>query len=385
MSRCFLALMFALVVCAQESPPQYHFVFIVDTSISMADRKAAVLSAMRDLFRSSFSGQIEDGDVIDVWTCETPKDPDAFSPILWFGRRGGAISLHASEYISEKKFHRGERLAEALAELAPALVNTTGFLVVLLTDGEEPVTGFSFDAELNQEIAKVRRDATRAKKPIIVALSAVDGEWSDWKVKVGTDHPDLPRLPKREKAPPPPQQIAPKEATNVVEKASEPEPPPPVVFNYPPGAKVMASVSPSFETPVVNPAPPSRPKEEPLKTPPPPLNIPEPPVESLAPQTNTLTSARTNNIRTDPTSAVNTVIVALTLPTNSPVTTPEKKASSAATTGSDANSRSASFHVPAVYVFASAGSICVLTAGLLAVRRPSRAQKGSFISRSLAK
>jgi hypothetical protein len=385
MSRCLLAILFALVVCAQESPPQYHFVFIVDTSISMADRKAAVLSAMRDLCRSSFSGQIEDGDVIDVWTCETPTDPDAFSPILWFARRGGAISLHTSEYISEKRFHRGGRLAEPLAQLAPALTNTTGFLAVLLTDGEEPISGFSFDSDLNQEMAKVRREATKARKPIIVALSAVDGEWSDWKVKVGTEHPDLPRLPKREKAPPPPQQIAPKEATNVVEKVSEPEPPAPVVFNYPPGAKVMASVSPSFETPVVNSPPPSRPKEEPIKTPPPPVKIPEPPVESPARQANELKLAQTNTIQTDPTSAVNTVIVALTLPTNSPVTTRQTNTTSVATTRSDTNSGSPSLQVATVYIFASAGSICVLAAGLLVARRHTRAQKGSFISRSLAK
>src|SRR5215471_8329638 len=140
MSRCLLALIFALVVCAQESqesPPQYHFVVIVDTSISMADRKSAALSAMRDLCRSSFAGQIEDGDVIDVWTCDTPKDEDPFNPLLWFTRRGGAISLRASEYISAKKFHRGGHIAEPLAELAPALPHTTGLMAILLTDGEE--------------------------------------------------------------------------------------------------------------------------------------------------------------------------------------------------------------------------------------------------------
>jgi len=297
--------------------------------------------------------------------------------------------LGASEYISDKKFHRGGRLAEPVAELAPALPNTTGLLAVLLTDGEEPISGFRFDAELNQEIAKVRRDATRAKKPIIGALSAVDGEWSDWKVKVGTDRPDLPRLPKREKAPPPAVQVAAKETTNVVEKASEPEPTAPVVFNYPPGTKLMASASPSVETPVVNPAPPSLPKEEPVKTAPPTapptVKIPESPVENLTPETNAIKLAPTNTLHSEPTSAVNAFIVTLTLPTNSRLMTAKTNVTSPPTPKSVPKSGSSSFQIPSAYLLASAGSICMLTAGLLAARRPARPEKGSLISRSLVK
>ncbi len=381
MSRCLLALMFALVVCAQESeesPPQYHFVFIVDTSISMADRKSAVLSAMRDLCRSSFAGQIEDGDVIDVWTCDTPKDPDPFDPLLWFARRGGAISIRAGEYVSSKKFHRGGHITPALAELTAVLPTTTGLMVIVLTDGEEPISGFSFDAELNQEVAKVRRDAAKTKRPIMVALSAVDGEWSDWKVKLGTDKPDLPHLPKREKPAPEPVLASKTEQTTTVEKTLEPEPPAPVVFNYPPGAKIMPSSAPVERLTPVHTVPPAAVQTTTVI----PTKAPEPEVPHSAPLTNALAGTATTPPTTATTQVIAQAIVTLALPTNSPAVTPRTNIVSVVK-ASAADPRPTEF--PPVYLLASVGSLCVLAAGLLAARRPNRIPKGSIISRSLAK
>src|SRR5262249_38674823 len=118
--------------------------------------------------------------------------------------------------------------------------------MLFLTDGEEPISGLGFDLEIEQEISKTRREAARTKRPILIALSAIDGQVVGWRVKIGADR-DLPRLPERPKPAPAPVISKTEPETVAPPLPKEPEPETPVVLNLPPGAKLVPVAAPVSE------------------------------------------------------------------------------------------------------------------------------------------
>jgi hypothetical protein len=260
MLRCLFLLIFALAIFAQEIPPAYDFVVIVDNSISMAERKAAAVSDVRDLIRVGFAQQAESEDRIHLWTCDLETPGDTLQE--WDPAEKDEIAAKAADYLQATKFHRGTRLNKVFGQLAELLPHTLGLIAVVLTDGEESLEGIPFDVEINRQLAMLRRAASKIKRPVIIALSAKDGKWVDWKASTGIARPRLPRLPARpktvaeaEKEPAPvapePQLIAP------------PPPEPALSFLYPPGAKIVSATPPAPEVAEKTPEPVAIPDESP--------------------------------------------------------------------------------------------------------------------------
>lgn len=235
MLRCFLLLIWVMAACAQDTPPRHDFAIVMDNSISMADRKASAASSVRDLVASGFGEQIEEGDEIHLLT----GDGETFATFAWVPTDKEAIASDAANHLRAVKFQRGTRLEGGLARVIELSARAKALLAVVLTDGEEPLAGFTFDAEINRDLPKMRRVAAQIKRPVLIALLARDGVWADWRASAGIARPKLPRLPVRE------HQIAQASAPAPIQlPPPEPEPmpaPEPVTFFYPPGAKIIAA------------------------------------------------------------------------------------------------------------------------------------------------
>src|SRR3954469_12460880 len=186
---------------AAEEPdfPQYNFLFIIDCSISMASRKPAVITLVRDLVGSGFNHRIAEGDSIDIWTYDTELHVNGFPPQIWDSHWGDRIANSAADYVEHAHLRGRSRSLSVRDDLGSLVLNTKGLMVLLITDGEESISGVGFDDAINDQLPKLRRKLTLQTQPFLISLSAINGRFSDWRIFGGLGRPPLAKLPNRQK------------------------------------------------------------------------------------------------------------------------------------------------------------------------------------------
>ena len=151
-----LALTFGTKSLAADSSsaPQYNFVFVLDTSVSMDAHKALAAKFTWDLVDSGFRGVSQPGDSVDIWTYDQENHISKFPPEIWDQGEAQRIAGNVARFINLQKFKGGSRFESVAKDLNSLLPHTKGLMVLLLTDGEEPISGISLDVEINDFIAR---------------------------------------------------------------------------------------------------------------------------------------------------------------------------------------------------------------------------------------
>lgn len=218
----FLCLVMSLGSIAAERAelPQHNFLFIVDSSISMAPRKAAAIKLVRDIIAAGFNGQIEAGDSIDIWTYDTENNLYGFPPQIWRANEAQRIAGTAARYLEQYKFKGRSRFANVATDLNSLVPQTKNLLTIIITHGEEPFSGISLDLIINEYLAKKMKLGVPAAEPLLISLAAIKGSFRTWTAYFGEDDLHLASLPERRVAP---LALAEAEAKKPQPKASAPE------------------------------------------------------------------------------------------------------------------------------------------------------------------
>ena len=247
--------------------PQHNFLFIIDSSISMEQRKPAAIKLVRDVITSGFDGQIEAGDSIDIWTYDTENNLRGYPPQIWSSTNASRIIESATQYLEKYRFKGRSEFANVATDLDILVPQTKSLLVVIITDGEQPFAGFHLDLEINGYLAKKGRIGTQAKEPLLVSLAAINGAIRTWTAYFGEGELALASLPGRkakatiaaaaqpqtnEKPKPTTKPIIKEPAVKIDASSSEAF----STFNFPPGTRFNP-----FDTPVI----PVRKAEKPLE------------------------------------------------------------------------------------------------------------------------
>ena len=249
MSRLLLTLITCLAsvsALAAEAPPrpQHNFLFIVDSSVSMEQRKPAAIKLVRDVIASRFDGQIEAGDSIDIWTYDTENNLRGFPPQIWQPRDAQHINDAATQYLQNYRFKGKSEFANVANDLAILVPQTKSLLIVIITDGEQPFTGIHLDLEINGYLAKKGKLNTAGTDPLLVSIAAINGALRTWTAFFGQGELSLASLPGRKPvvrnvaeikpAKPAPQRVTAKPVA--LHEATAPETF--ATFNYPPGTRI---------------------------------------------------------------------------------------------------------------------------------------------------
>jgi hypothetical protein len=355
-------------VVAQDAPPQHNFLFVVDTSISMAPRKAAAIQLIRELILSGFHDRIADGDSVDIWTFDSRNHIDSFPPKIWNSGRIEQLAEAAAQFLAQSKFQGRSQFEPVANDLQYLVPYPKALLVLLITDADVPLNGIAFDTEINEQISKMRRKMIGSKRPLLVALSSVGGAFTDWRVYHTEEKlilPDLPIRPKRE--PIVVQHTPPPVAKPEPELPKTPEPEPPLVINFPPGARITAPAIESASAPAVNLSPATPPETREENTPPvdPARVAPkEPPPEIAAPITSLETTSETESVQI---AAEDKAIVTNGMSVSTPVVAVNPQ------------------EFNPVYFALGGGLLCLLLGAALLLRRGKAREHSSLISKSLRK
>lgn len=192
-----------------------RWLLIFETTSSMRHRTNGVLGETQDLLRSGMHGMIHAGDTIGIWTFNDKLRTGEAPLQVWSPESSGKITRHTLQFLTEQEYAKSPRMQEMLTNLLN-LVDSSPFLtVILFTDGDDPIRGTPFDAQINEVYKASNRQQKKASMPVVTVLRAVAGDITTNTVNMAPWPVDIPPVPP---LPPPPR---PKP------HAAAPKPPPP--------------------------------------------------------------------------------------------------------------------------------------------------------------
>jgi hypothetical protein len=148
-------------------------------------------------------------------------------------------------------------------------------VLLLITDGESPITGIEFDVEVNIEIGNLKKTLKPDRRLFVVSLLSLNGKLQSWRVFPSDAELSLPKLPPREdqrqevaKTKPAAlsaEELRQRSLAALANRPAQSKPKheaakPPAVYELPPGAKILtpkpveslaeASPSPIIDSPI---------------------------------------------------------------------------------------------------------------------------------------
>src|SRR5687767_11801213 len=100
---------------------QHNFLFVIDSSLSMAHRKTNTIQMVRQMILSGFDKQIQPGDSLDIWVYDEENHISAFPPQIWEEAEARRIAVNAARFIDVQKF-RGRSRFEPVGRDLEALL-----------------------------------------------------------------------------------------------------------------------------------------------------------------------------------------------------------------------------------------------------------------------
>jgi len=278
-----------------------RYLFIVDTSFSMHRRAANTRKIVGDFLLSGLNGQLRPGDTIGVWTFNEKLNAGNFPLQRWMPQARQRIAVGVVEFLQRQRYEKPTQIDKALAPMMRVVKDSDKITVLLISDGDDKVSGTPFDNEIN-EAFKLNYSAQRkSNMPFVTVFRARKGEFIGVKVSMPpwpVEFPEFPAEPPVARAPisqekPKPEapkvERPPPTAPSLVVIGKKPEP----LSSAPTNATPTEAAKPET-TPAPAPAPATAiPKAEPtpaattapetnsiVKSPAPPRSSPTPPTES---------------------------------------------------------------------------------------------------------
>jgi len=223
---------------AQPSTSSNRFLFIVDTSLAMRPFADAVRETMFDLIYSGVRTHMTNGDTYGVWLVADQNDT-SFPMETWKSRHAVEGGARVTMHLKERAYKGRARFDVALADATRVVKNIGDLTVVLVSNGETPIAGTPFDAEINAQFRELAPKMKRAKATLNTALVARDGAFVAWAVNSPEYLIEVPSVAPKPK----PAKV------ELVVKTNAPAPAAPAIAKATPATVPVAADSPVFVKP----------------------------------------------------------------------------------------------------------------------------------------
>lgn len=375
-----------------------RWLLIFETTASMRHRTNGVLAETQDLLKSGMHGLIHTGDTIGLWTFNEQLYTGTAPLQMWSPQEFPKIFRHTMQFLTAQQYEKSARMQDMLTNMFNIVDSSPFITVILFTDGDDPIKGTPFDAQINEVYKASYKQQKKASMPVITILRGVSGDITTNTVNMAPWPVEIPPVP------PPPAPARPKP------QAAAPKPPPPpavpplIYIGKPESASPPQSGGENNATPVAPsnnsesnsvaprsevPAPPGA--ESPV------ASAATPAVEPMASQPTAVAESPTGNqvspaqrsvgaAPNQPSEPVTAPAVSPSIAANEPATTPKTSNTQSAPRASVATAASAPPEdlFSARNIAIASGAFAVIVCGLLVMSaRRARASQASLITRSL--
>jgi hypothetical protein len=250
----------------KPAPDGQRFLFVVDISSGTRSLDAANRQALFDLIFTGLEGQMRTGDSFGLWLFNDELHAGQFPMQVWVETNALTSASLAAKYLREQKYAGKSRPEAVMPRLLNLVKSVRDVNVILISNGETPLQGTPFDANISGVYERRKADRNKEQKPFVTLLVARGGAIVSGTVVLAGEYFALPERPvsalasaagtnrvasvtnavAARHAPPPRVEIGEPQTT----VSLNPQPPPPVA---PPKAKVMQFVTRSNSAPAPNP------------------------------------------------------------------------------------------------------------------------------------
>ena len=184
--NCFAIVLLACFAAAfsargQSAPllSSNRYLFIIDASTSMKPFDSALRETIFDLLYSGIRGRMTNGDTYGLWVV-TDRNDTSFPMDIWRGRNGVEMGVKATAHVKGRAFKGKARLDLAMADALSVVKNVGDLTIVLVSNGETPVSGTPFDQAINARFRELAPQMKRAKGTVNTAFIAQNGALVAW-------------------------------------------------------------------------------------------------------------------------------------------------------------------------------------------------------------
>jgi hypothetical protein len=179
----------------KPKPIPNRFLIVIETSRAMDKRQGAIGQVLNQLLLSGMNGQLRAGDSLGLWTFNDELHGGEFALREWAVQNKSNITAEVVAFIQKQKFGKSGHITTALPEMGRLARTSESITIVLLSSGNENVTGTPFDTKMNESFGKWRDQQTKAHQPFVTVLRANKGHLTDCTVTPAPWPVDLPPLP----------------------------------------------------------------------------------------------------------------------------------------------------------------------------------------------
>jgi hypothetical protein len=157
-----------------------RFLFIIDMSATMKPMEDAVSETLFDLVYSGVRGHMTNGDTYGIWLVNELQNDTSFKMEVWKHKYAVEAAARAVKHVKERGFKGKARLSQAMADAAVVIKNVEDLKVILISNGETPITGTPFNDIINLRFREMAPHMKRAKATLNTALVAQEGRIVAW-------------------------------------------------------------------------------------------------------------------------------------------------------------------------------------------------------------
>jgi hypothetical protein len=180
---------------APSGPVAERFLLIVDTSAAMQKRAANTEQVVGNLFIGGAGNQLHRGDTIGVWTYTDDLHTGQFPLQRWSPQTREAIATGIVDFLKSRKYEKTSQLAPVMAQLKSVVADSDKITVMLISAGEEALTGTPYDAQIAEAYRLNAADQRKQKMPFLTVLRAVKGKFIGYTVNTPPWPAEFPVFP----------------------------------------------------------------------------------------------------------------------------------------------------------------------------------------------
>jgi hypothetical protein len=173
-----------------------RYLFIVETSHSMQKRAEGMRQAVTDLLGTGMQGQLQAGDTVGLWTYNNKLHAGMFPLQDWTPEKREAVTSRLLMFLGAEKYEKSPAFKTVTPALGPVVENSDFLTIVIISTGEEKMTGTPFDDRINGDYKRWHDQQQKAHMPFITVLRARNGTITDSLVTPAPFQAELPPLPK---------------------------------------------------------------------------------------------------------------------------------------------------------------------------------------------
>lgn len=246
--------------------PDCRYLFIVDTSLSMARLQEGVNNAVYRMVATGLNGQMVPGEVFTVWTFNEEVQQREFPLNSWTPELNQSMGNRVLQHMQNQRYRRNANMRALINSIYQAKQTCPRLAVFLISNGQEVLVGTPFDRNINVSYGRRFEELRGARVPFLTTLLCKSGNFVGWSVNAANEPVTLPRGPDgefvvgREKQSTPlvapPVVSVPKVRTNTLPVVAVPKPA--ATLTVKPRTNSVAAAPPRPKPIPVKPVPPPR-------------------------------------------------------------------------------------------------------------------------------